>query len=79
MKRKSIKRKARPRKNIVNSIAVVLIMLAFVGIIAYQIHNLKAENAELSSKEQKLQESYETESERTSDLEEQRVYVQTKE
>lgn len=66
-------------RNVLNSVMVVIIMLVFVGIIFYQIGNLRDESSQLSAKEQKLQEDYEAESERTSELEEQRVYVQTKE
>ena len=66
-------------KNVINSIAVILIMLIFVGIIAFQIRELRKEDAELSAKEKVLQERLEQESRRTEELEERRVYVQTKE
>ena len=53
-------------------------MLVFTGVIAVQIKDLKStdktKDIELAAKE----EEYEKESERTSELEEQRVYVQTK-
>ena len=48
-------------------------MIIFVGIISYQTNSLKAKRDELNAKEQKLQQSYEEESERTSELEKQRV------
>ena len=58
--KKNLKGKSKKRKNVLNSIAVIVIMIIFVGIISYQTN-------------------YEEESERTSELEKQRVYVQTKE
>lgn len=72
-------KKVSRRKNVINSIAVILIMLVFVGIIAHQIDNLREEEKELSRKEQMLEERLEREQERTQELEERRVYVQTKE
>ena len=72
--KKNLKGKSKKRKNVLNSIAVIV-----VGIISYQTNSLKAKRDELNAKEQKLQQSYEEESERTSELEKQRVYVQTKE
>lgn len=71
--------KAKRGKNVINSIAVVLIMLGFVGIMMYQIHNLRDENAELGAKEAAYQQTYDKELERTETLEEQKIYVQTKE
>lgn len=79
MKKKSVKRKSPRRNNVLNSIAVIVIMIIFVGIVSYQTKELKEKKSELGIKEQKLQEEYETESEKTSELEKQRVYVQTKE
>lgn len=77
--KKNLKGKSKKRKNVLNSIAVIVIMIIFVGIISYQTNSLKAKRDELNAKEQKLQQNYEEESERTSELEKQRVYVQTKE
>ncbi len=77
--KKNLKGKSKKRKNVLNSIAVIVIMIIFVGIISYQMNSLKAKRDELNAKEQKLQQSYEEERERTSELEKQRVYVQTKE
>lgn len=79
MKKKSEKRKSPRRSNVLNSIAVIVIMIIFVGIVSYQTKELKEKKEELGIKEQKLQEEYENESEKTSELEKQRVYVQTKE
>lgn len=72
-------RRQRRSKNVINSVAVILIMLIFVGIIAFQIRELKKEDAELSAKEQVLKERLEMESKRTEELEQRRIYVQTKE
>ena len=78
---KTKKRRASQKKgrNILNSAMVIVIMLVFVGIITFQIHDLKEERSELSIKEEKLQKNYEAERERTNDLEAERIYVQTKE
>lgn len=79
MKRERRNSKVRRRKNKFNSFVVILVMLSFVGIMMYQIHNLKDENDELGKKEESYQKMYEAESERTSELENEKVYVQTKE
>lgn len=79
MKRERKNAKVRRGKNKFNSFVVILVMLSFVGIMMYQIHNLKDENDELGKKEESYQKMYESESERTSELENEKVYVQTKE
>ncbi|MBQ3583955.1 MAG: septum formation initiator family protein [Lachnospiraceae bacterium] len=58
--------------------AVILMMAVFIGIIAFQIKDLEKVNQEKTIELNKKQEQYEKESERTEELEEQRVYVQTK-
>lgn len=71
--------KVKRGRNVINSIAVVFIMLGFVGIMMYQIHNLKEENDELGTREAACQQTYDKEVARTEELEEQKIYVQTKE
>lgn len=75
------RRKSRKRErssNRLNGLTIVIIMLVFTVVIAVQIKDLKSadrvKDVEIAAK----QEEYENESERTSELEEQRVYVQTK-
>lgn len=75
-KRRNTKR--RKGQNRLNSIAVVTVMLIFIGIIAVQINHLEETNREKDEELKVKQEAYEAESERTVELEEQRVYVQTK-
>lgn len=70
--------KRRESKNRLSCFAVILVMLAFIGIITFQIKDLKKVNAEKTMELNAKQETYEKESERTKELEEQRVYVQTK-
>ncbi|MDE7431511.1 MAG: septum formation initiator family protein [Lachnospiraceae bacterium] len=53
-------------------------MIVFIGIITFQIRDLEKVNAQKSVELHTKQETYEKESERTKELEEQRVYVQTK-
>lgn len=71
-------KKKRERKNRLSSMAVIFVMFVFIGIIAVQIKNLEATNTKKSAELKVRQEAYEQESERTQELEDQRVYVQTK-
>lgn len=75
-KRKNVKRKK--GQNRLNAIAVVTVMIIFIGIIAVQIKGLEDTNRKKAQELQVKQEAFEEESERTEELEEQRVYVQTK-
>lgn len=79
MKKERRNKNLKRGKNIFNSFVVVFIMMSFVGIMMYQIHNLKEKNEELGEKEASYQKMYEEESERTSELENEKIYVQTKE
>lgn len=72
------KGKRKGKGNRINSLAVVVIAVAFIFILGTQIKNMEQEDKELAAKENSLQTSYEQESERTAGLEEQRIYVQTK-
>ena len=80
MRTPNIKRTPKTKKtnNRLSCIAVVVVMSAFIGIIAYQINNLEKVNAQKSMELNAKQEAFDKESERTNELEEQRVYVQTK-
>jgi cell division protein DivIC len=71
--------KIRRGKNVINSFVVIVIMLIFVGIMMYQIHNLKEKNSQLTAEREVCQKMYDKEVERKEELEEQKVYVQTKE
>lgn len=53
-------------------------MAAFVGVFAFQIKDLNETNERRNIELAAKQEEYEKESERTQQLEEQRIYVQTK-
>lgn len=75
-KRKKTKR--RKGQNRFNGIAVVMVMIVFIGIIATQITHLEDTNKKKDEELKVKQEAYEEESKRTMELEEQRVYVQTK-
>lgn len=79
MKRGRRNANVRRGRNVLNSFVVIFVMISFVGIMMYQIHNLKEENEKLGEKEASYQKMYENESERTSELEEAKIYVQTKE
>ena len=72
------KGKRKENKNRLNCMAVILMLAVFIGIIAFQIKDLEKVNQEKTIELNKKQEQYEKESERTEELEEQRVYVQTK-
>ena len=56
-------------------IAIAAILIFMLGI---HIKNMEQEDKELSAKVSGLQASYEQESSRTAELEEQKIYVQTK-
>lgn len=71
-------RRGREKKNRLSSFAVIVVMIAFIGIITFQIQDLKKVNAKKSEELNTKQETFEKESERTKELEDQRVYVQTK-
>ena len=72
-------RKKKATKNVASSIIFITVMLVFVGIFTSRINTLKKEDAELESKENAYRQMYEKESERTSELEDRKVYVTTKE
>ena len=72
------KRLAKKGQNRINSIAVVTVMLIFITIIAVQINQLEDTNRKKDQELKVKQEAYDEESKRTEELEEQRVYVQTK-
>ena len=44
--KKNLKGKSKKRKNVLNSIAVIVIMIIIVGIISYQTNSLKAKKDE---------------------------------
>lgn len=77
-KRKGRRGRGREKKNRLSSFAVIVVMIAFIGIITFQIQDLKKVNAKKSEELNTKQETFEKESERTKELEDQRVYVQTK-
>jgi cell division protein FtsB len=56
----------------------MFIAAIFILIMGVQIHGMKQEDDELAKKEQKLQEAYASEQDRTTELEEQELFVQTK-
>ena len=72
------KRLAKKGQNRINSIAVFTVMLIFITIIAVQINQLEDTNRKKDQELKVKQEAYDEESKRTEELEEQRVYVQTK-
>lgn len=80
MRTEKIRRKGKRReaKNRLSCLAVIVVMIAFIGIITFQIKDLEKLNAEKTVEQSAKQEAYEKESERTKELEDQRVYVQTK-
>ncbi len=80
MRTEKIRRKGKRRenKNRLSCFAVIVVMLVFIGIITFQIKDLEKVNAEKNVEQNAKQEAYEKESERTKELEEQKVYVQTK-
>lgn len=80
MRTEKIRRKGKRRenKNHLSCFAVIVVMLVFIGIITFQIKDLEKINAQKTVEQNAKQETYEKESERTKELEEQRVYVQTK-
>lgn len=69
------KRKSTNRLGIVSITAVVILMSV---ILSTQIIDLHAKNTTLHERKEKLQESLEEQQKRQSDLEEERIYVQTK-
>lgn len=75
---KKRKRAIKKNKNRGSKMAVITIAAAFILIIGVQIQNMKKEDSELAEKERKLQEAYASEQERTTELEKQELYVQTK-
>lgn len=64
--------------NRLNGLTIVIIMLVFSGIIAFQIRDLKQVNREKDAQLAVKNEEYEKESERTNQLEDERIRVQTK-
>lgn len=66
------------KSNKFNIVAVISVVAIFVAIFSVQMKDMKKKDTELTQKSQNLQETYEAESNRTSELEKQRVYVQTK-
>ena len=72
-------RKKKATKNVASSIIFITVMLVFVGIFTSRINTLKKEYAELESEKNAWRQKYEKESERTSELEDRKVQVTTKE
>lgn len=72
------KRKGKGRGNRINGLAVIAIAAIFIFILGIQIKNMEQEDKELTAKVNSLQSTYEQESNRTAELEEQKIYVQTK-
>lgn len=66
------------RSNMVNGIAVILVMIVFISIMANAIGDLKSDKKEKNEELAKKTEAYEEESKRTEELENERLYVQTK-
>ncbi len=61
-----------------NSLAVIAVAAIFIFILGTQIKNMEQEDKELAAKENNLQTVYEQESERTEKLEEEKIFVQTR-
>ena len=74
-RRRTVKKK---KINRASSFAVMFIAAIFILIMGVQIQSMKQEDDELAKKEQKLQEAYASEQDRTTELEEQELFVQTK-
>ena len=72
-------RKKKATKNVASSIIFITVMLVFVGIFTSRINSHKKEDAELEAKENAYRQMNEKESERTSELEDRKVRVTTKE
>lgn len=71
--------RARKKKgNRLNSLAVIVIVIGFIFILGSQIRNMEQEDKELAAQEDNLSAIFEQESMRTVQLEEQKIFIQTK-
>lgn len=70
--------KRKGRGNRINGLAVIAIAAIFIFMLGIQIKNMEQEDKELSSKVNGLQAAYEQERSRTEELENQKIYVQTR-
>lgn len=70
--------KRKGRGNRINGLAVIAIAAILIFMLGIHIKNMEQEDKELSAKVSGLRASYEQESSRTAELEEQKIYVQTK-
>lgn len=76
MNRNKARREAKSSKFGVFGIG--LIVASILGVLLVQTNNLKAKDASLRKQEKELSEQLEKESKRTEELEEKKIYVQTK-
>jgi len=74
--RRRRKIKLRRRMNVMIAISI---MFLFLGIFSYQITALEKTNKEKTKELSVIKQEYQTEKKRTSELEDKRVFVQTKE
>lgn len=70
--------KRKGRGNRINGLAVIFIAAILIFVLGIQIKNMEQEDKELSAKVNNLQNTCEQESNRTQELEAQKIYVQTR-
>ncbi len=73
------KRKKKTNRTRVGMFAITFVVLVLCAVLSFQIKGLLDRKEILSEKKAELEEVLETENDRTEDLEEERVYVQTNE
>lgn len=71
-------RKKKKRKNHLAMLAIIVVVLALVAALGYQTTQLSGKNEEYQTRLAAVEAELEQESARTLSLEEQRIYVQTK-
>lgn len=71
-------KKRKKSSNRMGMIGIILVVLVFCCVILIRTKDLREKNEQLEVRQSELQEKLEAESQRSLDLEERRVYVQTK-
>jgi cell division protein DivIC len=61
------------------TVGIVVIVLAFLVVMSVQIINIKAKDAEYAAKEEELQQQYEEETQRASEIDDMETYMKSSE